>query len=86
MEGTSGKRERLIVLHASGVEGWVDGADLVFRSKMKSADYHDEMNKNDEIKEWLDKHNIIYDSTVIKKTPLDTIQDITNTLQRRSST
>ena len=74
------------MLHASGVEGWVDGADLVFRSKMKSADYHDEMNKNDEIKEWLDKHNIIYDSTVIKKTPLDTIQDITNTLQRRSST
>ena len=29
----SGKGQRLIVLHAGGVDGWVDGADLVFRSK-----------------------------------------------------
>ena len=40
----SGKGERLIVVHAGGVEGWVDGTDLVFRSKTNSADYHDEMN------------------------------------------
>ena len=26
----SGKGQRLIVVHAGGVEGWVDGADLVF--------------------------------------------------------
>ena len=40
----SGKGQRLIVVHAGGVEGWVVGADLVFRSKTNSADYHDEMN------------------------------------------
>ena len=32
------KGQRLIVLHAGGVEGWVEGADLVFRSKTNSAD------------------------------------------------
>ena len=34
----------IIVLHDGGAKGWVDGADLVFRSKTNSADYHDEMN------------------------------------------
>ena len=29
----SGKGRRLIILHAGGVDGWVEGADLVFRSK-----------------------------------------------------
>ena len=33
-----------IVVHAGGVEVWVPGADLVYRSKMNSADYHDKMN------------------------------------------
>ena len=27
----SGKGRRLIILHAGGVDGWVEGADLVFR-------------------------------------------------------
>ena len=27
---SSGKGTQLIVVHAGGVEGWVDGADLVF--------------------------------------------------------
>ena len=40
----NGKGQRLIVVHAGGVEGWVEGADLVFKSKTNSADYHDEMN------------------------------------------
>ena len=40
----SGKRVRLIVLHGGGENGWVDGVDLVFKSKTNSADYHDEMN------------------------------------------
>ena len=40
----SGKGQRLIVVHAGGVEGWVEGADLVFKSKTNSADYLDEMN------------------------------------------
>ena len=48
----SGKGQRLIVLHAGGVEGWVEGADLVFKSKTNSADYHDEMN-NQHFMEWL---------------------------------
>ena len=40
----SGKGERLIVLHAGGVNGCVEEADLVFKCKTNSADYHDEMN------------------------------------------
>ena len=40
----NGKGQRLIVVHAGGVEGWVDGADLVFKSKTNSADYHNETN------------------------------------------
>ena len=105
----SGKRQRLIVVHAGGVEGWVDGADLVFKSKTNSADYHNEINtehymewftqqllpnlppnsviivdsatyhnkqkdkppttanKKDDIKQWLNRQNIQYDETDIKK-------------------
>ncbi len=48
----SGKGQRLIVVHAGGVEGWVDDAGLVFRSKTNSADYDDEMNSEHYI-EWL---------------------------------
>ena len=40
----SGKGQRLIIIPAGGVEGWVPGANLVFRSKTNSIDYHDEMN------------------------------------------
>ena len=40
----SGKGQRLIVVHAGGVEGWVEGADLMFKSKTNLADYHNEMN------------------------------------------
>ena len=43
-ERTSHKGQRLIILHAGSAEGWVPGADLMFRSKINSADYHDEMN------------------------------------------
>ena len=48
----SGKGERLIVLHAGGVNGWVEEADLVFKSKTNSADYHDEMN-SEYFLEWM---------------------------------
>ena len=112
----SGKGQRLIVVHAGGAEGWVPGADLVFRSKTNSADYHDEMNsehfmewfteqllpnipdktviildnatyhnkqkdkppttatKKDDIRKWLDEHNIIYSDKDIKKTLLDKVR------------
>ena len=112
----SGKGQRLIVVHAGGAEGWVEGADLVFRSKTNSADYHDEMNsehfmewfneqllpnipqncviildnasyhnkqkdkppttasRKEEIKKWLDNHNISYDEKDIKKTLLEKVR------------
>ena len=39
------KGKRLIFLHAStGSEGLIDGCDLVFLSKSKDGDYHQEMN------------------------------------------
>ena len=41
---TSGKGGTLIVLHAGTVDGWVAGAELVFRAKASSGDYHNEMN------------------------------------------
>ena len=108
----SGRGQRLIVVHGGGEEGWIEGADLVFRSKTNSPDYHDEMNsehymewftkqllpnvpdtavivvdnatyhnkqkdkppttanKKDEIKHWLDEHNIQYNVTDIKNTIL----------------
>lgn len=47
----SGKGQRLIVVHAGSVEGWVEGADLVFQLKTNSADYHDEMN-SEHFMEW----------------------------------
>ena len=40
----SGKGGRLIVVHAGSKDGWVTGAELVFKSKTSSDDYHDEMN------------------------------------------
>ena len=36
--------QRLIVVHAGGVEEWVEGVDLVFKSKTNLADYHDKIN------------------------------------------
>lgn len=48
----SGKGVRLIVLHAGGENGWIDGVDLVFKSKTNSADYHDETN-SEHFLEWL---------------------------------
>jgi hypothetical protein len=42
---SSGKGKRLIVLHAcTRSEGLIDGCDLVFLSKSKDGDYHQEMN------------------------------------------
>ncbi len=32
------------MLHAGGVNGWVEGGDLVFTSKTNSTDYQDKMN------------------------------------------
>lgn len=48
--GDEGKRH--IILHAGGKNGFVTGADLIFSTKSKSADYHDNMNTEMFIK-WL---------------------------------
>lgn len=48
------KGERLIIVHAGGQHGFVNGARLIFRSKTKSGDYHDEMNFNN-FKRWLEE-------------------------------
>lgn len=40
---TSGKGNRLILLHVGSESGWVDGAALVFQSKKVTGGYHDEM-------------------------------------------
>ena len=42
----SGKGQRLMVVHTGEVEGWIEGADLVLKLKMSSADYHGKMKIN----------------------------------------
>lgn len=39
-----GKGQRLIIVHAGGEEGFVRNALLIFRSKQKTGDYHNDMN------------------------------------------
>ena len=63
----SGKDQRLIVVHVGGVQDWVDGADLVFKSKTSSADYHKEMN-TEHYMEWFTQQllpNIPHNSVII---------------------
>ena len=50
----SGKGQRLIILHAGSREGWVPESELVFRSKTRSEDYHDEMNTQ-HFMEWFEQ-------------------------------
>lgn len=49
---TDGEGKRHIILHAGGKAGFIEGADLIFSSKSKSSDYHDNMNTEMFIK-WL---------------------------------
>lgn len=46
------KGQRFIIVHAGGKMGFVQNANLVFKSNTKSGDYHDEMN-NTNFKKWL---------------------------------
>ena len=48
----SGKKNRLIVLHAGSREGWVKDAALVLQSKRGTGDYHNEM-KHNTFEEWV---------------------------------
>ncbi|XP_026324028.1 uncharacterized protein LOC113233205 [Hyposmocoma kahamanoa] len=47
-----GKERRLIISLVGSEEGFVDGGLLIFKSKKKTEDYHDEMN-SDHFEEWL---------------------------------
>ena len=47
----SGKGSHLIILHAGGEKGWINGVELVFTSKKSTSDYHDEMN-SENFEEW----------------------------------
>ena len=38
------KGERIIIVHAGSKDGSVNGAQLIFKSKSKSGDYHNDMN------------------------------------------
>ncbi len=40
----TGKGERLIIINAMSLNGWVKDAKLVFQSKRKTGDYHGQMN------------------------------------------
>ena len=40
----SGKGEQLIIIYAGFEEGWVKDPDDVFRTKINTGDYHNEMN------------------------------------------
>ena len=78
----SGKGERLIILHAGIALGWVPECGKWFKSKTKSADYHDEMNAQHFL-EWFETqlmpnippHSLIildnakYHNTVVEKVP-----------------
>jgi hypothetical protein len=56
----SGKGKRLMVFHAgTRSEGLIDGCDLVFLTKSKDGDYHQEMNKLD-CTELFDYHLFFY--------------------------
>ena len=77
-----GKGPRLIIVHAGGVAGWISKADLVFRAKHKSGDYHSEMNA-EHFLEWFERQlcthvpmgslivmdNASYHNTQIEKIP-----------------
>jgi transposase len=47
----TGKRERLVIINAITVSGWVPGSKLVFKSTKKTGDYHGQINW-DLFKKW----------------------------------
>jgi transposase len=49
----SGVGPRLIVVHAIGREGWVEGAELLFEAKKRTGDYHGQMNWNN-FSKWIE--------------------------------
>lgn len=63
----SGKGERLIILNAVTEEGWVPGAELVFKANTNSGDYHGSMDEEN-FRKWFTTQllpNIPDDSVII---------------------
>ena len=60
----SRKGQRLIVVHTGGGEGWGEGADLMFKWKTNSADYHNEIN-HQQFMEWLTQQ--LYNQTLLSR-------------------
>lgn len=46
--------QRWIIVHAGGENGFIDGAELLYKCKSKQDDYHDEMDKENFLK-WLNE-------------------------------
>ena len=67
LKNPSGKGERVIITHAGGNDGFVDGAGLVFKAKKGEGDYHKEMNART-YEEWFSKQllpNIPENSVIV---------------------
>jgi len=63
----SGKGQRLIIVHAITINGWVNGAKLVFQAKLSTGDYHGQMNYEN-FSKWFSNQllpNIPSDSIII---------------------
>ncbi|KKL87179.1 hypothetical protein LCGC14_1937300 [marine sediment metagenome] len=63
----SGKGPRLIIVHAITINGWVNGAKLVFQAKISTGDYHGQMNYEN-FSKWFSNQllpNIPSDSIII---------------------
>lgn len=49
------KGQRLIIVHAGGCRGFIPNALLIFKSGLKTGDYHDEMNHKNHVKWFKEK-------------------------------
>ena len=83
---------RIIIVHAGGKNGFVEGAELVYDGKKKTGDYHDEMNSGNYSKWFEEKllsnlnepHVIIIDNAPYHSTQVDkapTTNDNKNVMQ-----
>ncbi|XP_074648979.1 uncharacterized protein LOC141904300 [Tubulanus polymorphus] len=47
LKDRTGKGDRLIILHVGSEDSFLEGGELVFKSRRKNADYYDDMNGED---------------------------------------
>ena len=72
------KGSRYIIVHAGSVSGFIDGAELIFKAKTTTGDYHNEMNSSNFMK-WLQNQLIpnLQPNTVlvVDNAPYHTVQE-----------